>query len=68
MRVALTYPERTAGRLMTDKYAAVEPALTAAEVLAYLRSAEAAPLETFNDIFVLDARGCCSVSARSAKW
>lgn len=57
VRVALTYPERTAGRLMTDKYAAVEPSLTAAEVLAYLRSAEAASLETFNDIFVLDGRG-----------
>ncbi len=57
VRLALTYPERTAGRLMTDKYAAVKPSLTAAEVLAYLRSADAAPLETFNDIFVLDADG-----------
>ena len=57
VRVALTYPERTAGRLMTDKYAAVEPAMSAAEVLGYLRSADAAELETINDIFVLDTGG-----------
>jgi magnesium transporter len=57
VRMALTYPERTAGRLMTDKYAAVEPTVTAAEVITYLRSIDAESLETFNDIFVLDADG-----------
>jgi len=52
VRKLLSYPEYTAGRLMTDKFAAVSPQTTAAEVLDYLRQ-HADTLETVNEIYVL---------------
>jgi magnesium transporter len=64
VRKLLAYPEDTAGRLMTDKFASVAPNLTAAQVLDYLRGA-ADTLETINEIYVLDAdkslRGVSSI-------
>ena len=64
VRQLLAYPEGTAGRLMTDKFASVAPGLTAAEVLEYLRGA-ADTLETINEIYVLDTdkhlRGVSSI-------
>ena len=53
VRRLLAYPEYSAGRLMTDKFAWVAPSTNATEVLAYLR-ANADSLETVNDIYVLD--------------
>lgn len=49
----LAFPEHTAGRLMTDKFAAVDSQMTAAEVLDYLR-ASAAGLETINVIYIVN--------------
>lgn len=50
----LSYPEESAGRLMTDKFACVPPVLTAMGVLDYLRQ-NADTLETVNDIYILDS-------------
>ena len=52
VRKLLSYDEEAAGRLMTDKYAAVGPEASANDVIAYIRS-NAAELETINDIYVL---------------
>ena len=51
VRTLLAYPEGTAGRLMTDKFALTAPHQTAADVLAYLRQS-AETLETINEIYV----------------
>ncbi|HEV8634815.1 MAG TPA: magnesium transporter [Chloroflexota bacterium] len=56
VRGLLAYPERTAGRLMTDKYAVVPPHATAAQVLQYLR-ANAHVLETVGVVYVVDEGG-----------
>ncbi|HEY8292241.1 MAG TPA: magnesium transporter, partial [Thermomicrobiales bacterium] len=56
VRGLLTHGEDTAGRLMTDKFAAVPPQATAAQVLQYLR-ANAHILETVNDAYVIDEDG-----------
>ncbi len=56
VRRLLAYPEGTAGRLLTDKFARASPAETAAEVLAYLRRTADA-LETINEIYVLTDDG-----------
>lgn len=56
VRGLLTHGEDTAGRLMTDKFAAVPPQATAAQVLQYLR-ANAHVLETVNDAYVIDEGG-----------
>lgn len=56
VRTLLAYPEGTAGRLMTDKYAAVPPEATAAQVLQYLRS-NAHALETIDVVYVVDPLG-----------
>lgn len=60
----LSFPERTAGRLMTDKFAAVDSQMTAAEVLNYVRR-NAADMETVNVIYVVDGsrhlEGVCSI-------
>jgi magnesium transporter len=50
----LSYPEQSAGRLLTDKFACVAPDTTAADVLDYLRR-NADTLETVNDVYVLDS-------------
>ncbi len=52
VRRLLAYPDDSAGRLMTDKFAAVGPITTASEVLDYLRI-NADTLETVNEIYVL---------------
>jgi magnesium transporter len=52
----LTYPERTAGRLMTDKFAAVYPHTTASQTLDYLRRS-AETLETVNIVYVVNSDG-----------
>jgi magnesium transporter len=56
VRRLLSYPEYTAGRLMTNKFARVGPDTTAASVLDYLRT-EADSLETVNEIYVLSGDG-----------
>jgi len=56
VRRLLAYPARSAGRLMTDKFAAVAPQTNPEEVLDYLRR-EADTLETVNEIYVLDDDG-----------
>jgi magnesium transporter len=53
VRRLLAYPRGSAGRLMTDRFAAVSPSTTADQVLGYLRQ-QADSLETVNDIYVLD--------------
>ena len=52
VRHLLSYPSDSAARLMTDKYAAVHPEMTASQVLDYLRK-HAKLLETVNDVYVL---------------
>ncbi len=52
----LAYPDDSAGRLMTDKFAAVAPDLPASSTLDYLR-ANAHALETINVVYVLDPAG-----------
>jgi len=54
IRSLLAYPPGSAGRLMTDKFAAVHPQMPASEVLDYLRR-HAGSLETVNEIYVLEA-------------
>ena len=56
VRSLLAYPDRSAGRLMTDKFARAEPHQAAAEVLAYLR-VHAETLETINEIYVAEPDG-----------
>src|SRR5207237_8345886 len=60
----LTYPEGTAGRLMTRRFAAVAPRTPAAVALEYLRRASP-ELETVNIIYVVNGRerlaGVCSI-------
>jgi magnesium transporter len=60
----LEYPESTAGRLMTTRFAAVRPGVTVAWTLEYLRVA-ARTVETVNVIYVVDGLsrlvGVCSI-------
>jgi magnesium transporter len=56
VRTLLAYPEGTAGRLMTDQYAAVPPQVTAAQALAYVR-ANALALETVTVLYVVETQG-----------
>jgi magnesium transporter len=60
----LAYPEDTAGRLMTRRFAVVQPFTTAALALEYLRQ-NAPMLETINVIYVADGggrlQGVCSI-------
>lgn len=60
----LTFPPDSAGRLMTDRFAAVPPVTTAAQTLDYLRR-RADELETVNIVYVLNGggrlAGVCSV-------
>ncbi len=58
----LAYPKNSTGRMMTDKFAAVGPSLSAAQVLDYLRD-HAHVLETINEIYVVeDGRQLLGVS------
>lgn len=56
IRELLAYPERTAGRLMTGKFASVQPHTTAALALEYLRQ-NAPGLETVNVLYVTNGAG-----------
>jgi magnesium transporter len=52
----LEYPDKTAGRLMTTRFAAVPPGLSVARTFDYLRTV-AANVETVNTVYVADQRG-----------
>jgi magnesium transporter len=56
VRTLLHYPPKTAGRLMLDRFVALQPAMTAGAALAYVRRVadERATLDT---LYVLDAAG-----------
>ena len=53
VRTLLTYPPRSAGRLMTEKYARVGPDMTATEAIAHLRQIDPT-VETLRDLYALD--------------
>lgn len=75
VRDLLAYPEKSAGRLMTEKFAAVRREMTLRQVLQWLRTVPR-ELETVNDLYVLTAdgilTGVCSlrdiVTNDPAKW
>jgi magnesium transporter len=52
VRTLLSYPPQSAGRLMTDKFVRVQPEMTAAETIAYLRLIDP-EIESLTDLFVL---------------
>lgn len=52
-RALLTFPPRSAGRLMTDQFVRVRPELTAAEALALLRQV-GTNVEAITDLYALD--------------
>jgi magnesium transporter len=52
----LSYPEGTAGRLMTDKFARISPQWTVAETLDHLRRVDP-EVATVADLYALDERG-----------
>ena len=52
VRTLLTYPPRSAGRIMTEEFARMRPEMTAAEVLASLRDLDPA-VETLTDLYVV---------------
>lgn len=60
----LEYPDQTAGRLMTARFAAVRPGVTVAWTLEYLRVA-ARTVETVTTVYIVDAGvrlvGVCSM-------
>lgn len=53
-RALLTYPPRTAGRLMTEDFVQASPDMNCAEALAALRQV-ALDVETISNLYVLDA-------------
>ncbi|MCC6484180.1 MAG: magnesium transporter [Armatimonadetes bacterium] len=61
----LAYPERTAGRLMTTRFARLSAKDTVSQALDYLKT-NARELETINVVYVLGAReqfvGSCSIA------
>jgi magnesium transporter len=56
VRTLLQYPPESAGRMMTEKFARVQPELTAAETLAYLRQIHP-EVETLTDLYALNPAG-----------
>ncbi|MBX3119559.1 MAG: magnesium transporter [Fimbriimonadaceae bacterium] len=54
IRRLLSYPEDSAGRLMTEAFFEVSPDLTVAEILRDIRHAGEEKYETINDLYVLD--------------
>ncbi|HUZ17964.1 MAG TPA: CBS domain-containing protein [Spirochaetia bacterium] len=56
VRKLLSYPEDTAGGIMTTDYSTVPPGLTASQAMTYLRE-HAADAETLFYVFVVDAEG-----------
>jgi magnesium transporter len=55
-RTLLGYPEGSAGRVMTPKYASLPPDMTAREALEYIRR-NGRGKETLNVVYVVDAEG-----------
>jgi magnesium transporter len=53
VRSLLSYPPKSAGRLMTDKFVRVRPDMTAADAIAYLRLIDP-EIESFSDLYVLN--------------
>jgi magnesium transporter len=56
VRELLSYPPRTAGRLMTDKFIRLSAAMSAAEAFSVVRAADA-DVETVNELYVVERRG-----------
>lgn len=56
VRALLSYPPRSAGRLLVDRYVRAGPELTVAETFVLLRRVAAA-VESVHDIFIVDAEG-----------
>jgi magnesium transporter len=52
----LRYPERTAGRLMTEKFATIRPEWTVAETLEHLKRIDP-EVETIQSLYAVDADG-----------
>jgi magnesium transporter len=53
VRSLLSYPPKSAGRLMTDKFVRVRPEMTAADAIAFLRLIDP-EIESFTDLYVLN--------------
>ncbi len=53
VRSLLSYPPKSAGRLMTDKFVRVRPEMSAAEAIAFLRLIDP-EIESFTDLYVLN--------------
>lgn len=56
VRALLTYPPRSAGRLMTERVVTLPPQISAASALERLRALDPAT-ETANDLYVIDEQG-----------
>jgi len=56
VRLLLQYPEHSAGRMMTEKFARLKPDMTAGEAIAYVRKVHS-KVETLTDLYVLDPAG-----------
>ena len=65
LRELLTYPEHSAGGIMTTDFAVVPPEVTAAEAIERLREQEP-EAETVYYIYVIDRASACSASSRCA--
>ena len=53
VRSLLSFPPRSAGRLMTDKFVRVRPGMSAADAIAFLRLIDP-EIESFTDLYVLN--------------
>jgi magnesium transporter len=53
VRALLSYPPKTAGRLMTDKFVRVRPEMSAADTITFLRRIDP-EIESFTDLYVLN--------------
>ena len=53
VRALLSYPPKSAGRLMTDKFVRARPEMSAADAIAFLRLIDP-EIESFTDLYVLN--------------
>src|SRR5262249_31913286 len=65
VRRLLQYPKHSAGRLMTERFITVTPAMSAAEVLDHMRRVHS-DVETFSDGYVMADDGISQESLRCA--
>jgi magnesium transporter len=56
VKALLAYPANSAGRLMTEQFATVEPSMTAEEAIAHVRSTHGS-CETITDLYHVDGDG-----------